>query len=229
MQTVYLDISSRGVLPTIQAKQGDVGRKFLAVITDAGIPYDLNGSTLSVWYTGTSGKGNYSAIGENSAFSVNANKVSVELITQMLTNAGNGVLSLVLNGQDGKQIGLWNIPYFVEEVPGIGSDEATEYYTALSEAAGKAAAAIVRAEEILAGFVESEDHPGCYYRVVNGETEWINPPMVVGEEYRTEERYGGYPVYKKVDSNGNVLWRTEKENSWQILVLVSYISAATVE
>lgn len=45
---------------------------------------------------------------------------------------------------------------------------------------------------------ESEEHPGCYYRIVNGTTEWMNPPMIPGVEYRTTERYNGYAVYRKL-------------------------------
>lgn len=44
-------------------------------------------------------------------------------------------------------------------------------------------------------FVESQAHPGCYCRDVLGETEWLNPPMVEGIEYRTARRWGGLPVY----------------------------------
>lgn len=36
-----------------------------------------------------------------------------------------------------------------------------------------------------------------------GEWEWVNPPMVVGTEYRTTERYLGKPVYVKVVNFGN--------------------------
>lgn len=43
--------------------------------------------------------------------------------------------------------------------------------------------------------IESAEHPGCYYRMVNNEKEWLNPPMVAGEVYRTTERFNGYPVY----------------------------------
>lgn len=43
--------------------------------------------------------------------------------------------------------------------------------------------------------VESKDYPGCYYRTVDGEDEWINPPMLHNTEYRTTERVGGKPVY----------------------------------
>lgn len=36
------------------------------------------------------------------------------------------------------------------------------------------------------------------------EWEWINPPMQLGVEYRTTERYNGKPVYKKVVNFGNL-------------------------
>lgn len=37
---------------------------------------------------------------------------------------------------------------------------------------------------------------------VFGEWEWINPPMVIGVEYRTTERYNGKPVYVKAIATG---------------------------
>ena len=46
--------------------------------------------------------------------------------------------------------------------------------------------------------IESEEYPSCYYRIVNNETEWINPPMLAGIEYRTTERHLGKPVYVEV-------------------------------
>ena len=134
MQTIYLDISNKGVVPTVYAKQGDVGRKFLVVLTDSGVPYSLPaGSVFSVWYEGDSGEGNYTDIGEQSAFSINENAVTVEMIEQMLSVAGNGILCLTLNKADGGQIGSWNIPYVCERIPGFESEEATSYYTAFSE------------------------------------------------------------------------------------------------
>ena len=48
------------------------------------------------------------------------------------------------------------------------------------------------------GFIESEDYPGCFYRMYDEEIEWINPPLVIGEEYRTIERYNGSAVYIKL-------------------------------
>lgn len=49
---------------------------------------------------------------------------------------------------------------------------------------------------------ESKDHPGCYYHTVNGVTEWVNPPMIPGTEYRTTERYNGKAVYTKAVNCG---------------------------
>lgn len=38
--------------------------------------------------------------------------------------------------------------------------------------------------------------------MVDGVKEWINPPLVIGEEYRTTERHEGKPVYAKMISCG---------------------------
>lgn len=46
--------------------------------------------------------------------------------------------------------------------------------------------------------IESPDHPGHYYRNVDDEMEWLNPPMLEGVEYRTTERFVGSPVYAKI-------------------------------
>lgn len=62
--------------------------------------------------------------------------------------------------------------------------------------------------------------PGALWRMqktngVWGEPEWVNPPLVTNVVYRTTERYQGAAVYKKVDENGNLLWRKEGETSWR--------------
>ena len=135
MQTIYLDISNKGLIPVIYAKQGDVGRKVEVILTNSGLPYEPEaGSAFSAWYSGASGMGNYTDIGEKSAFSVSNNKVTVELISQMLQNAGEGFLCLVLSRANGDQIGLWNIRYICEGIPGAGSEPAKDYYTAFSQA-----------------------------------------------------------------------------------------------
>ncbi len=50
--------------------------------------------------------------------------------------------------------------------------------------------------------IQSSEYPGCFYRIVDGETEWVNPPMEDGVEYRTTERIDGKPVYKQYGSLG---------------------------
>lgn len=61
------------------------------------------------------------------------------------------------------------------------------------------------------------------------EWEWANPPMSVGVEYRTTERYQGVAVYKKVDSDGNILWRKNGDTKWRLMSAASYVATATVE
>ena len=40
-----------------------------------------------------------------------------------------------------------------------------------------------------------DEYPNCYFRMVDGEREWINPPMIDGVRYRTTERHNNKPVY----------------------------------
>lgn len=135
MQTIYLDISNKGVYPCVYAKQTDVGRKFKVVLTDSGVPYEIpNGSLVSIWFNGASGEGNYSDINGKSATEILGNTITVELIEQMLKVPGDGIVCLILNDSNGNQIGSWNLQYIVEFVPGVDSEVATEYYTAFSEA-----------------------------------------------------------------------------------------------
>ena len=131
MQAIHLDISKELEPVKILAKQADIGRKFMAVITDNAEPYRIpDNVTLTVWYSGTSGEGNYTKIGEKSAFAVSGNTITVELITQMLLNKGGGKLCLVMNAADGTQLGMWDIPYITEGIPGADSEEAKQYFTA---------------------------------------------------------------------------------------------------
>ena len=135
MQIIKLSFYSKTtIVPTIYAKQGEVGRRFKAIITDGTAGYTIPAdAAFSVWFSGASGEGNYTTIGDRSAFTVEGNTVTVELITQMLNNKGSGKLCLYMAKADGTQLGTWNIPYEVEEVPGMGSEGAKQYYTAFSE------------------------------------------------------------------------------------------------
>lgn len=148
MQIIYLDISNKGVIPCIQAKQSEVGRKFLAVITDNGQPYMLsNDSLLSVWYEGDTDAGNYSSIDNRSAFSIHRNNVTVELVAQMLLSPGKGELCLSISKGDGTETNTWNIPYEVEYKPGATSEIPTEYYTALTQVSSDVAKSVGEAKD----------------------------------------------------------------------------------
>ena len=134
MKTIHIDLSNKNVLPAVYAKQADVGRKFAVIFTEAGAPYNIpNDAHLSVWYDGDSGDGNYTNIGDESAFRVNGNVVEVEMIEQMLSVPGIGNMCIVLANSEGEQIGSWNITYICEERPGFGSEGAKSYFNAFSE------------------------------------------------------------------------------------------------
>ncbi|MBO5891218.1 MAG: SGNH/GDSL hydrolase family protein [Oscillospiraceae bacterium] len=148
MQTFNLDITKKGVVPLLYAKQRNVGTRIRVQVTDNGEDYSIPADvSFSVWYSGKSGEGNYTAIDGKNAFSVDGNTVTVELIYQMLNNAGEHEMCLVMNGTNGSQIGLWNIPYYVEAIPGADSEAAMAYYNAFLAAQKKAEEAANRAEE----------------------------------------------------------------------------------
>ena len=55
----------------------------------------------------------------------------------------------------------------------------------------------------LSNLIEDAENPGCFYRMVNGAKQWINPPLLKDVEYQTTERWLGKPVYTKVVSYTN--------------------------
>ena len=76
--------------------------------------------------------------------------------------------------------------------------------------------------------VESEEHSGCYYRMVGGVQEWINPPSTIGVEYRTTERWNGKTVYSKVVNFGKLPNTSEKSVAHGIAVVTNFISITAV-
>lgn len=56
-----------------------------------------------------------------------------------------------------------------------------------------------------AGSASDGDLPNCtYIYTTDGVKEWINPPMTIGVEYRTTERYNRKPVYYKLINFGGL-------------------------
>lgn len=56
------------------------------------------------------------------------------------------------------------------------------------------------AEKTFLSAIQSTDLFGCHYRIVDGATEWLIPPMELGVEYRTTERWNSKPVYTRIPS-----------------------------
>jgi len=154
MQELKLDLSIKKGIDLVYAKQRDVGSKICIKLTDNEVDYVVpDDVTWSVWYSGVGFEGNYDKIDDRDAVVVNGSTATVELIYQMLDNPGPGEMCLVMNSADGTQLGLWNIPYFVEALPGADSKAATVYYQAFlqaregaEDAAAKSEAAAGRSE-----------------------------------------------------------------------------------
>ena len=98
--------------------------------------------------------------------------------------------------------------------------------------------AICRVDSYSTSYVVQTLYPraytGCslqryYSNGVWSEWGWVNPPLNINVEYRTTELYKGVAVYKKVDANGNILWRRDGESQWHLLSSADYIATATVE
>ena len=51
---------------------------------------------------------------------------------------------------------------------------------------------------------EDPTYTGCYYCMNGTVQEWVNPPMQLGVEYRTTERWNGYAVYTKLINFGTL-------------------------
>lgn len=59
---------------------------------------------------------------------------------------------------------------------------------------------------------QNANYPDCRFRTAaDGNTEWINTPMLVGTEYRTTERYMGKIVYAKLVNFGALPNNTTKQ------------------
>ena len=243
MQVINLDLSVKGVIPLLHAKQGDVGRKFKAILTDGGEAYPVPaGAAVSVWYSGASGTGNYTDIGTESAVSVSGNEITVELITQMLATPGEGVVCLVLSTAAGDELGMWNINYCVEPRPGMNSVAAQEYYTAFSKAvselpypdeslsvAGKAADAAATGTELAgkapAGYglgtttqKAHNDDPNEITKTGFYSAQHANlPPYRDGRAHIFHiEGTGGYAIQFSFDFNDQLhAIRKKLENVWQ--------------
>lgn len=70
---------------------------------------------------------------------------------------------------------------------------------------------------------ESTDHPGCYYRTVDGEDEWINPPLELSKIYRTSRRYDSKPVYVARISLGQLVKDASKYINFSNVIMTHVV------
>ena len=65
----------------------------------------------------------------------------------------------------------------------------------------------------IADMYSGSTHSCTMRRTVDGDEgypwEWVNPPMTIGVEYRTVERYDGEPVFVTLQSDGTIKKRTD--------------------
>jgi hypothetical protein len=124
-------------------------------------------------------------------------------VWQRLWNAVGNLLGLTTNAKG-------NLVEAINEVHNIALAGGIETDPTFTQK-GKAADAMATGDEFwkvwdqmqtIAQAIESVDYPGCYYRMVNGMEEWLNPPMKEGVAYRTTERFDGRPVFTAVVNCG---------------------------
>lgn len=70
---------------------------------------------------------------------------------------------------------------------------------------GASTAELARKNLEVAQAIEDSTYKGCYYRMVDGVQEWINPPMIADENYRTVEREFDKTVYAVRSKNYGLL------------------------
>ena len=66
---------------------------------------------------------------------------------------------------------------------------------------------------------DSDNHGCVLRRTIYGTKvypwEYVNPPMIIGREYRTTERYNYYVVYKRITSDGVMQWSIDDGATWK--------------
>ena len=143
--------------------------------------------------------------------------ISQAIETGVVVNPDSGFITKVKETNGGSYVTFWvgtraqynaiesidqNCIYIITDDT-TAKDIANMVKTANDTAAAahtEAAAATAAAAKAAKVGTESAENAGCYYRIVNGNTEWLNAPFsALGELYKetylTTERYNGKPVY----------------------------------
>jgi len=221
-------------IPEIQAYQRDgLTRKIELTLKEDDNDWNIPANAVClIRFVKPDGHGGvYTTLPDSSnAWVVEGNKITITLVPQMFDVAGYVEGEAVLIWGD-ESLAITDFHVFVTRNPRSTEEQTSDYYsfqnldeinTALTKlftkvqtdtslsAVGQpadAAATGARMSQLStekSPGIESAEHPGCYYRMVNGEKEWLNPPMVLGVEYRTTKRNNGKPVCVKMIDCGIV-------------------------
>lgn len=144
---------------------------------------------------------------KTNAWHIEGNKLTLILVPQMMTAAGYVEASAVLLWS-GEAITVSAFSLIVSRNPTADIIDSSDYFS--FQNMDEINTALISLQTLLQTAMESEAFPGCYYRVVDGETEWINPPTVVGAEYRTTERWQDKVVYTKLVDCGAIVNGTKQ-------------------
>ena len=127
-----------------------------------------------------------------------ATKIIQSDITDTRLNSSEcGLVQGVVKQFDTTEFGK-QIDSFIEDFEASNTTKMNAVIGRLNAIAAESdlASLILDVETLKSLFVESNEYPGCYYRLTStGEKEWVNPPMIPDETYRTVERYNNKPVY----------------------------------
>lgn len=200
LNTITMDLLQLS-RPRVNVVAGTVDCYQLALcLYEGSTPWEIPAETVvSLRYGKPDGTfGVYDTLTDGTAaWTVQGNRVTVALAPQMLTVAG------IVNAQVVLRCGARVLPTFTVEIsvqhdPSFEAVTSEDYVNWFAMYEGALAESIARLEENFWQAMESPAYPGCRYVMKDGVVEWVNPPMVVGTEYRTTERWNGKVKYKKL-------------------------------
>lgn len=199
LNTITMDLLQLS-RPRVNVVAGTVDCYQLALrLYEGDTPWEIpEGTTVSVRYGKSDGTfGVYDTLSDGTAaWAAQGNQVTVALAPQMLTAAGVVDAQVVLR-HGAKVLPTFTVEIGVQHDPSFEAVTSEDYVNWFAMYENALAESIAQLQETFWQVTESATHPGCRYVTVNGVTEWLNPPMVMDEEYRTTERWAGKPVYRK--------------------------------
>lgn len=207
LHSIKIDIDNNGIPPSLTVMQNDSSRKISVDIYSNNTPWNIPvGASAYVAFVAPSGE-NFRLLtsGGNNVVSFSGNKVMVSITEELTAEHGAVSVVIVFVDQDGNKLATFPINISVLENPDSVAENAKPIVPELYD---QIMATIAIERERIDSLTpenigalpaeESENSAGCYFRMVNGVVEWINPPMQLGVEYRTTERFNGKIVYKCV-------------------------------